>query len=305
MPRSFLWLALARAGEGVVVVDEHGTLVFANDTWLRWTGCSLEQLQHMRAPFPFWISHHELAALGGQKLGPCLPGTGDTVQTLGSYPFRHAHDGVFWCEVDAVVQEIDGRQLTIGFLRRSLPASVASAANTLPHPALALAEELPFDVVVTDSHGRITWSNNCFRGKTAAPGTMQGSEMKLGVQMLRECFAPASAAMLERLMRDPDMGEKGRIGRLVLQRLTKAGEASYTVAFWLAVPHPHGGGFLFAFPEEWEVPQVPEEVSASSLHHISRTAADGPGLLFRPRKPLESWDKSWEQPDRVVTQGRS
>jgi len=68
LPPLLLWQALARTAEGVLVVDDAGTLVFANTTWLRWTGFGLDDLLHRPAPFPFWISHRDLAALGGQSL---------------------------------------------------------------------------------------------------------------------------------------------------------------------------------------------------------------------------------------------
>src|SRR5262249_54117295 len=71
-PAAALWrLGLDRTHEGVLVVDRAGRLLFANAAWSRWTGFPAEELIGRVAPFPFWVSHRDLATLGG--LAPALP----------------------------------------------------------------------------------------------------------------------------------------------------------------------------------------------------------------------------------------
>src|SRR5438552_12568505 len=52
---------LDRVHEGILIVDATGKLLFANDTWARWTGFRPEELANHPAPFPFWVSLRDFA----------------------------------------------------------------------------------------------------------------------------------------------------------------------------------------------------------------------------------------------------
>src|SRR5262249_38868482 len=134
---------LDRVSEGILVVDHTGTLLFANATWASWTGFSAEELRQRPAPFPFWISHHDLVGdpwalvlnLGHPEPGTGLPQAPAGGQGLSCLPFQQRDQTVFWCQVELAHEQIEGRSVTIASLRR-LPARMApaSAASTEPRP---------------------------------------------------------------------------------------------------------------------------------------------------------------------------
>jgi signal transduction histidine kinase len=85
---------------GVLVVDSTGLLVFANTTWVEWTGFSLGQLLFQRAPFSFWVDHRQMAALKWPEVPASLraqPGRPPTE----ALPFRHVDGTIFWCQVES------------------------------------------------------------------------------------------------------------------------------------------------------------------------------------------------------------
>jgi PAS domain S-box-containing protein len=125
--------------DGIVIVNHTGHLVFANAVWEHWTGYGNEELRDRPAPFPFWVSHADLAALG--ELQPTLPHTRYWVhgtvahQTsaagarAGVLPFRDRNHNVFWCQVETTNTKIGGQVLTIGFLRQ-LPAGYRASVDS-------------------------------------------------------------------------------------------------------------------------------------------------------------------------------
>jgi PAS domain-containing protein len=136
--------------EGILIVDHTGRLVFANASWAQWTGYSIQELCNRQPPFPFWVSHTELAALS--NLGPILPGTlfpsqgsgahgsGETATPREPFPFRHRNHSLFWCQMETTTAEVAGQAVTIVFLSR-VPAAAHRADNertSSPDPMIAL-----------------------------------------------------------------------------------------------------------------------------------------------------------------------
>jgi PAS domain S-box-containing protein len=115
-------LLLDRSAEGILLLDESGTLVYANAAWLDWTGFSVEQLLGRTAPFPFWVSQHDLVQTLS-KAPAC---------SAGSLPFRRHDQSLFWCVVETSMQPWDDRLLTISFLRQLPAPSPSEAVPTLP-----------------------------------------------------------------------------------------------------------------------------------------------------------------------------
>src|SRR5262249_10318455 len=134
LPSRLLGRALDRIGEGVLVVDESGALVYANGTWLRWTEFSAEEVIGSPAPFPFWVSHRELASVAGMASG--LP--------AGLLPFRRRNHSLFWCQVESAAEELEGRRLTIAFLRQVPAPDLTGAEKPQPVALPLLIEDLPF-----------------------------------------------------------------------------------------------------------------------------------------------------------------
>ena len=167
--------ALDRAAEGALVLDEGG-LLFANAAWLDWTGFAADELAGRSAPYPFWVSHRDLASAG------------DDAARLaeGALPFRRRDGSLLWCRMEAAGEEWQGRPLTLVFLRPAGPAAPAA-------PPL-LADALPFGVALTDAQGRVAWAN-------AALGRLLGGAPPAG-ELLRDRLPPAGA--LEGALRDPD-----------------------------------------------------------------------------------------------------
>src|SRR5262249_35074963 len=120
--------ALDQVQEGILIVDHTGSLIFANATWEQWTGFASEELCDRPPPFPFWISHAELAALGECervlpetlliKHAPGARTTSETGSAKDLLPFRHRNHSLFWCQMETTTAEIAGQSVTIAFLRR-------------------------------------------------------------------------------------------------------------------------------------------------------------------------------------------
>src|SRR5262249_58738975 len=131
----------------------------------------------------------------------------------------------------------------------------------------------------TDRHGEFLWGNRSFQQ------TIQGGTVRAG-QPLRERFAPASAALLERLFRDPNLGERGRVGRLILELAAGGTEdlsdtAQHLVAYWLTVALPEGTGVLFAFRSDWESLCPPDDLAAEWQRTAARPRASALPLFLR------------------------
>lgn len=311
IPVSVLWLVFDRLDHGVLAVDNNGKLLYANSTWQHWTGFAAEELLAKVAPFPFWVSHRELLSSGSQRAA--LPhwarsqtvaehrgdrrSTEDSkcpVRTLGTFPFRRRNNEVFWCEVETIEEAIEGCRCTIAFLRQSTGV-FAMRKRDVSAPALELAENLPFSVVLTDNRGRIIWANSSFQQSLAGRQGQRGVWSSMQGLMLRDCFAISSAAALERLLHDPTLSENGRMGRLILQRMHPAGGFSHSVAYWLALTLADGPGFLFALPEDWEAIALPDSLEVGRYPLAGRLSLEGLSLLFQPGRPFESWDREWAE----------
>jgi len=108
---------LDRAGEAVLLLDASGTLLFANATWLRWTGFRAEELLGRTAPFPFWIGPEDL-----KEALPAAPRVPDR-----ALPFRRRDQSVFWCLLETALERWDDRAVTIAFLQQmTAPSPQAS-----------------------------------------------------------------------------------------------------------------------------------------------------------------------------------
>ncbi len=132
--------------------------------------------------------------------------------------------------------------------------------------------------MLTDEAGRVLRSN-------AAADRLLPREAAGG--LLRERVDTASAAALERLVRDPARAEPGRMGWLVL----RDGGRSVT-AFWLAVALADSPGFLFALTDEadgFAATDVPARALTPGLPGV-----DWLPLLLSGAE-VGYWDERWER----------
>ncbi len=121
---------LDQAGIGILLLDEAGTLLYANAAWLEWTGFTKAELIGKAAPFPFWISHRELAQLSEP-------------QQENVRPFRRRDGTCFWCAVRNSVDSWQGRRLTVAYLQAPLPAEAPSPKPQPSEPANETTYVLP------------------------------------------------------------------------------------------------------------------------------------------------------------------
>jgi PAS domain S-box-containing protein len=266
VPEDLLHRVVDRVGTGVLVVDAHGTLVFANAAWLAWTGFTPDEIAGKPAPFPFWLSHRELAGEGARPGGP----------PAGALPFRRRDNSVFWCRVETLGGDAGGPGLTAALLH---PVSAAApTARGGPAALPVRLEGLPFGVALTDRAGRVLWTNAAADRllPRAAPGGL-----------LRERVDAPSAAALERLARDPARAEAGRMGFLALHAAGRP-----VTAFWLAVDLPDGPGFLYALTDADGFPatDAPGEVRSAGP-----PAVDWLAVLLHPGAEVAFWDERWER----------
>ncbi len=309
VPAPLFQRILDRISEGVLVVDQTGRLLFANATWARWTGFPPEELANHPAPFPFWVSHRDLASSSGFLVPDAwalVPHAGQPVSApmtrLGCLPFRHRNNTVFWCQVEIGREEMDGQPVTLAALRRLPPTAVnvpggltprlvgENTGETAGHALSfqALAADLPFAVALTDRHGQVLWVNAVFAQQLPAGKALLG-------QPLRSVFTTASAALLEQLIRKPGLAEPGQRGCMLLSHLDREGLTQDLVAHWLTVVLPEGPGFLFALADDWAALWPADGRVAQRTRTASRPTASWLVLLHRPGRPIHFWDERWQR----------
>jgi signal transduction histidine kinase len=267
---------LDRASEGVLLLDEAGTLLYANATWLAWTGFRAEDLLRRQAPFPFWVSQHDLVR--AISMAAAVP--------TSALPFRRQDQSLLWCQVETVTDQFDGRRVTVAFLQRTAePASVPrEPPREPPRGAMGpLAEgELPFGVALTDSRGRLIWFNNSL-GRLMPSGLAADSLLRFGL-------APVAAAILEHLIRELADAEPGRMGSLVLQ----SGDHPLTI-LWLTVHLTEGVGFLFALTNEPEGFPFVSPSGPDSPMPLSHPTPSWLALLLGADGTTGGWGPRWEK----------
>jgi PAS domain S-box-containing protein len=112
---------LDRASEAVLLLDESGTLIYANGAWLDWTGFRPEELLGRSAPFPFWISQQDLVR--ALRETPAVPEH--------ALPFRRRDQSVFWCLLETEAERWDDRTVTLAFLQKTaVPSDSTSEGQT-------------------------------------------------------------------------------------------------------------------------------------------------------------------------------
>jgi PAS domain-containing protein len=169
-PGSVLRRSLDHTAEGVFILGETGVILHANETWCRWTGYSLDELRGSSAPYAFWITHRDLAHLGGELHFLRLAGASGTEQrmplpsqtnaagltspemssataeakqiTLNRYPFRDREGRVFWCEAAALRDVVDARPVTFVYLRPITVPETSARPTIQREPSI---ESVPVD----------------------------------------------------------------------------------------------------------------------------------------------------------------
>lgn len=108
---------LDRASEAVLLLDEPGTLIYANAAWLDWTGFRPEELLGRSAPFPFWVSQQDLVRVLREN----------PVVHERALPFRRRDQSVFWCLLETEVEPWEDRTMTLAFLQKTDVPSPSTA----------------------------------------------------------------------------------------------------------------------------------------------------------------------------------
>ena len=258
---------LDRTTEGVLVLDDSGTLVYANVVWMDWTGFAAEELLGRTAPFPFWIRPHDLV-----RATTSAPATANTL------PFRRRDQSLFWCQMEIVTESWDGRLLTVAFLHQpSVPTPEARVPEDVP-PILG---DMPLALAVTDGSGQLLWFN-------AALARFAPRGVALD-QPLTDALAPSAAAVLDPFLHEPGHAEPGRMGVLFL-----AADDRPLALFWLSVPLAQGIGFLFALTDE---PDGFPVLAGNGVHALPVSSTPLPEwlpLLLEAGGGVEGWDPRWE-----------
>src|SRR5262249_32850754 len=115
---------------GALVLDESGTLLHFNATWLDWTGFHAEELVGRHPPFPFWVSQQDLVR--AMNTADALP--------AGALPFRRRDQSLFWCQVETATERWGEHLLTVAFLQRlPAPSDGSPPVEHQPKPLAAAA----------------------------------------------------------------------------------------------------------------------------------------------------------------------
>ncbi|HEY1861600.1 MAG TPA: ATP-binding protein [Gemmataceae bacterium] len=282
---------LNRIDEGVFVGDETGRLIWANSVWLNWTGFTLEQLVGQVAPYPFWISHRDLALLRQQSEMPSGLVNEGSLPASRPLPFRRNDNTVFWCHLDTVIEELAGKRFILALLRpatiaaRPAPQSAPTDRTAASGPAFALPADLPFAAALTDQTGRIVWANELFFQQIAPAPVALGA-------MLHERFTGVSAGALRRLAGETETARIGRVGRLLVHRV--GGGASHPlIAYWSTLSLRDGVGFFFGFSADWAALGLPDDVAVPHAPQCQQPGCDSLALLLTPGREVAFWDERW------------
>jgi PAS domain S-box-containing protein len=234
LPAAVLRLGLDHCQDGILMVSPEGRLLFANAAWCRWTGFSAEELIGRTAPFPFWVSHRDLASLSSSD--PVLPANLTSTLTTESHPqgtprvvylpFRHRNHSLFWCQVEIWSDGLADQRVHVAYLR-PLPAAVAvdDRASGGAVSFQTLAEKLPFAIALADGQGQVVWANHQFAHELLPVAEVIG-------QPIQRLFQTSSAAAVERLLRERGPGQRPERGQLVLERLDAEGNVQELVTYW-------------------------------------------------------------------------
>jgi signal transduction histidine kinase len=185
--------------------------------------------------------------------------------------------------------------LTIAFLKQTVPVGEPAVAVPTDVTLPALAEGVPLAVALVDRRGRVLWSNPACDHLLAPSGLAVPGQPSLAGQALRDRFAPASAAAVDRLLREAGKKDGEPAGSYILQRRDRNGQTSDLVAYWLTVPLPDGPALLFGFTEDWDALWPIGEILGSKAAKLAQPTADWLTLLLRPRGDVEFWDERWER----------
>lgn len=264
-------LVLDGVGRGVVILEEDGTLVYANSTWLDWAGFAAAEVVGKLAPFPFWIGHRELAEVGVPVRGA----------PAGSRPFRRRDHSLFWCQVQTASVSWEGRRLTVAYLERE-PTQARAAREDQPKAVLEALDGLAFGVALVDHAGRLLWSNPTLGRLAPAPPAPDAA--------FRDRFSGTSAARLDRLVQRAGGGEVEGAGRLVLRRQGVA-----LTALWLRVDLADGPGLLFALTDDPKGFPEDGEGESEALLEAALPSPDWLPLLLRPGGEVGYWNERWEK----------
>jgi PAS domain S-box-containing protein len=260
---------LDRATEGVLILDDSGTLVYANAVWLDWTGFAADELLGRTAPFPFWISPHDLA-----RVTTRAPSAASTL------PFRRRDQSVFWCQIETVMESWDGHSLTIAFLHQPpVLTPPARIPEDVPPP---IRGDMPLALAVTDSSGRLLWSNAAL-ARLAPRGIAYDCP-------LTDALEPPAAAVLDHFLHEPGGAEPGRMGALFLP----TGDRPLAL-FWLSVPLQDGVGFLFALTDEPDGFPVLAGNNTDAPPLFSAPLPEWLPLLLEAGGGVEGWSSGWEE----------
>ena len=260
---------LDRATEGILVLDDAGTLVYANAVWLAWTGFAADELLGRTPPFPFWISPHDLA-----RATTSAPAAASTL------PFRRRDQSVFWCRIETVMESWDGRSLTVAFLHQPpVLTPPAPIPEDMPPP---IRGDMPLALAVTDGSGRLLWSNAAL-ARLAPRGVARH-------RPLTDTLAPSAAAVLDQFLRELGGAEPGRMGAVFLP----TGDRPLAL-FWVSIPLRDGIGFLFALTDEPDGFPVLLGNHVGSSPLASTPLPEWLPLLLEAGGGVEGWDSDWEE----------
>lgn len=270
---------------GLTIHAADGQLLFANTRWCEWTGFALEELCLCRPPLPFWVTPQDLAALSPSAIPTSLQ---SPTRAPGCLPFRHRNHSLFWCQMETAVVRGERRQLTVCFYRRwpdrRSETSIVGDAGSFQ----AVLDQWPHALALTDRSGCLLWGNDAFRRDVLQAEVSPGQPLASG-------FEPASAAVLERIIRQSGEFPTPNAGQCCLKRLTASGEASAPlIAYWQRLRHPQGAEFLFAFAENWDQFAPVANARLARLPAAPLWPMSGRVLLLTVDGRVEWWDEQWE-----------
>ncbi|MFL5243383.1 MAG: ATP-binding protein [Gemmataceae bacterium] len=128
-----IYRALEKLEDGIVAFVPGAEILFANSTFLNWSGFEKEDLLGRLPPYPFWISHRSLYALAREVSHPWAETSlGDNGPAL--LPFRKKDDSIFWRHIQSLTEETGDREISWVVLRKPETREPVSNQTVMPQP---------------------------------------------------------------------------------------------------------------------------------------------------------------------------
>ena len=286
-----IFSALDNLEDGVVAFEPGAEILFANTSFLNWSGFEKNELVGQLPPYPFWISHRALHSLARDD---SFPPWVDAIQREESslfLPFRKKDDSIFWCRIQSLSEKIGEGAISLVILRKPDQASEAASSPPLKQQLLAafenFLEQLPFAAVLTDEKGKMSRANLPFLAQFSPHCPVSGKH-------LSDYFSCSpSADFGGPFLALGSIHQSASFGSLNLVPLGSSAITGSLAAFWVKTA-PAPPGYFVCLSDNWTAYCPSEKGAIEEESNKVQPPSAGLVLSIHPGREIDLWDKRWE-----------